>query len=151
MRAKRNRLFSSILITGAAVLLILLGCRNPLLNEIEQTVLVAVTPPVITSAYPDDGAIDIPLNAQVTLTFSKPVDSSTVTSTNLPVAEEGDDLGLEVAHGSSPSISANSSSAVKCWLRAAPDGQAAAQLPQPRHSTALTSHACSSSSKRIAP
>jgi hypothetical protein len=44
------------------------------------TVNVAVVPPTVTSTSPANGATSIPINRKITATFSKPMDSTTITA-----------------------------------------------------------------------
>ena len=70
---------SPVLLTVFAILLT--SCPNPLLSTIEESVQEVVTPPEAKASYPVDKALDIPVNIEViTVTFSKPINPSSVTS-----------------------------------------------------------------------
>ncbi len=63
------------------------GCKSPLLNEVLEKVALAVTPPVISAVYPANSSQEIPVNASLSITFSKKIDASTVNASNLPILD----------------------------------------------------------------
>ncbi len=99
----RNRLPARRLLITISIVMLLIpaffGCKNPLLTEIEQTVDVAVTPPEILSIYPLNIEQDVAINLQtISVTFSKPINSASVTSATFFVTAANDDPVSGVAN-----------------------------------------------------
>lgn len=50
------------------------------------------TPPTVTSVSPIEGATDVPINSEVSVTFSEPVDPDTITATTFELRDAGNNL-----------------------------------------------------------
>ncbi|MBI9101017.1 MAG: Ig-like domain-containing protein [Spirochaetales bacterium] len=68
-----------VLSLSMLLFVIIFGCRNSLVNIIEDEVAVAVTAPEVLSIYPTVAAEDIPISlSTITATLSKPIEESSV-------------------------------------------------------------------------
>lgn len=52
-----------------------------------EEVAEAVTPPVLSAVYPTEDATEIPVNAELSITFSKNIDAATVNGSTLPIVD----------------------------------------------------------------
>ncbi|MDC7226755.1 MAG: Ig-like domain-containing protein [Spirochaetales bacterium] len=76
--------------SGLLVILMLFSCKNPLVSVIVDEVEEAVTPPVVTSVFPEADAGDVPITlSTISVTFSKSLDPSTVTGSSFFVSGYG--------------------------------------------------------------
>lgn len=88
---RTGRIRFGLYVIGAAAVLLFAGCPNPLLTQIEEAVEEVVTPPGIAAVYPAADAKDIAVNLQViTVTLSKPILASSVTTGTFKVTGTGE-------------------------------------------------------------
>jgi len=67
-----------------ALLVILYGCSSPLMEIIEEEVEIVVTPPSISTLYPESGATGVAVDIDnIIVTFSKNIETSSVNSSTL--------------------------------------------------------------------
>ncbi|MBU0926387.1 MAG: Ig-like domain-containing protein [Spirochaetes bacterium] len=83
-RATRLTRFSVVALLSA---LSAFGCKSPLLSLVIEEVATAVTHPVISATYPTASASEIPVNAEISITFSKNIDPATVNSGTLTIVD----------------------------------------------------------------
>ena len=82
----RRRIASALSVIAFTTLL--LTCKNPLLQEIEEVVEVVVTPPEVLAIYPEENAVDIPITLNtITVTFSKSIQGDSLTSSTFYVQD----------------------------------------------------------------
>jgi len=88
MQTKTMRITASIaLIASFAFSSTFLACKSPLLNVVLEEVAVAVTAPVISAVYPSVSASEVPVNAELSITFSKNINAATVNSSTMPIKD----------------------------------------------------------------
>src|SRR6056297_3751602 len=69
----------------------LFSCPLPLMDEIEEDVKIVITPPSVKSIYPNDNSTNIPINLEtISITFTKAIQGSSITSSSFSVKDEGD-------------------------------------------------------------
>jgi hypothetical protein len=80
-----------------------LGCESGIcyLPTCPDTTVPDTTPPRVMSVAPADGAVDVPVTAEITVTFSESVDAATVNVTTFKVMN-GDELVAGAASAGSP-------------------------------------------------
>ncbi len=86
MNRRKNILISTIIIGVTALLIV--GCPNNLVDVIEEEVAVVVTPPSVISIYPAANAVSISADSEITITFSKSIDSASVTGASFVIKDQ---------------------------------------------------------------
>ncbi|MCP5454254.1 MAG: Ig-like domain-containing protein [Spirochaetaceae bacterium] len=77
MKTEARRYGTRLLAALAALplALALTTCKSPLLGLVLEEVAEAVTPPELSAVYPTEEATEVPINAELSITFSKNIDS----------------------------------------------------------------------------
>ena len=73
---RRQSGFKGILVLIILIIfsILMVTCKNPLLTEMEEVVDVVVTPASVVSVYPENGAVDIPINVEIiSISFTKAI------------------------------------------------------------------------------
>lgn len=71
------------------LLVVLFGCSSPLMETIEEEVEIVVTPPSISTLYPESGATGVAIDIDnIVITFNKSIAESSVSSTTIVVTNE---------------------------------------------------------------
>jgi len=75
-----------IILAALTILLVMGGCKNDLVNSIQEEVQVAVTPPTISNIYPTANAVNVAISInEITIDFTKSIASSSVTSSTINI------------------------------------------------------------------
>lgn len=68
------------------------SCKSPLLSIVMEDVAVAVTRPVVSAIFPAENSSEVPVNAQLSITFSKNIDETTVHGATLLIRDAAGNL-----------------------------------------------------------
>lgn len=76
-----------VIILTAAIVFLFSGCPNNLVDTIEKEVEVVVTPPSVKNIYPAASATSVSSDSQISVTFTKNIDQTTVNSASFIVKD----------------------------------------------------------------
>ncbi|MGD8747439.1 MAG: Ig-like domain-containing protein, partial [Balneolaceae bacterium] len=68
------------------------------------TTIAETTPPVVTSTSPADNAQDVPINSSISVTFSEPMDPSTIDATTFQVTLDGTSINGSISYSGTTAI-----------------------------------------------
>jgi len=86
---------AAVFTIGLVLAAVFFGCKNPLVSVIEEDVAVAVTPPRVSSVFPEIGSADVAVTTNyISIEFTKPIAVSTVSSSSIIIA---DSAGVKLA------------------------------------------------------